>query len=204
MGLKIGLIGAEGKLGKAISTLCPVIPITRATPRAFFDCDLLIDVSSHKALFDNLAFQKPIVIGTTGHLDFTPILDAAKKLPVFYSPNFSLGAAILHKLASWIGQHFIADIDLIEIHHAEKKASPSGTALQLIKSLPSARVHSIRTGKVMGEHTLIFNNAEERLTLSHEVHSREAFARGAIAAAHFLIDQPPGLYGMDNLLNREL
>jgi 4-hydroxy-tetrahydrodipicolinate reductase len=202
--IKIALIGAEGKLGKAISALYPVIPVSRSTSRTSLDCDLIIDVSSPTALQENLTAQKPMVIGTTGHADLTPILKAAEKLPIFYSPNFSLGAAILNKLASWVGQHFPADIDLLETHHTEKKDTPSGTALQIAKNLPKAKIHSIRSGKVIGEHTVIFNNAEEKLTLSHQVHTREAFARGAIAAAQFLFGKPPGLYGMDNLFDSKL
>ena len=97
-----------------------------------------------------------------------------------------------------MAKHFPSDIDLIETHRAGKKDAPSGTALLLAQTTP-AKIHSVRSGEILGEHTLIFNNAFERLTLSHEVHSREAFARGALAAAHFLIGKQPGLYSMDNL-----
>ncbi len=199
MAIKIGLIGASGKFGRAIAALHPIIPITRTTPRNPLDCDVLIDVSSHTALSENLAANKPIVIGTTGHLDFAPIEGAAKHLPIFYASNFSLGMALFRKCAAEIARCFSSDIDLIEMHHSEKKDAPSGTALHLARLIPRARIHSIRSGNISGEHILIFNNREERLSISHQVHSREAFARGALAAAHFLIGKPPGLYGMDNL-----
>lgn len=204
MPLKIGLIGANGRMGKAIASLQPIIPITRTTPRTPLNCDVLIDFSSPLALHQNLAANKPIVIGTTGHLDLSPIEQAAKHLPIFFAPNFSLGAAILNRLATLVASRFPADIDIIETHHTQKRDAPSGTALQLAKNLPNAHIHSIRSGKTIGEHTLIFNNAEERLTLSHQVHTREAFARGALAAAHFLIGKPPGLYDMDNLISLAL
>lgn len=199
MAIKIGLIGAEGRMGKAISSLHAVIPISRKTPRIPLDCDILIDFSSHEALQENLSARKPIVIGTTGHLDFAPIHEAARYLPIFYAPNFSLGAALLNKLANLAAHHFPSDVDLIETHHTQKKDAPSGTALHLVKNIPHAHIHSIRSGKIIGEHTLIFNTAEERITLSHQVHTRDAFARGALAAARFLINKPPGLYTMDNL-----
>lgn len=199
MNVKIGLIGADGRMGKTIALLYPVFPITRSTPRINLDCDVLIDFSSPQALRDNLAANKPIVIGTTGHRDLSPIEQASKHLPIFYAPNFSLGAAILNRIATFVSQHFPSDIDLIEIHHSGKKDSPSGTALHLAKNLPNSRIHSIRSGKTIGDHTLIFNNGEEKLTLSHQVQTREAFAKGALAAAHFLIGKPPGLYNMDNL-----
>lgn len=200
MAIKIGLIGANGRLGKTIAALHPVIPITRATSRTPLDCDVLIDVSSHQALQENLSARKPLVIGTTGHLIFAPIEEAAKHLPIFYAPNFSIGMALMNKLAAEIARYFPSDVDIIETHHSGKKDSPSGTALHLRKTLLNARIHSIRSGNIIGEHTLIFNNAEERLTLSHQVHSRDAYARGALAAARFLIGKPPGLYGMDDLL----
>jgi 4-hydroxy-tetrahydrodipicolinate reductase len=199
MNLKIGLIGAEGRMGKAVALLHPVFPITRSTPRLHLDCDVLIDFSSPHALRENLSAGKPIVIGTTGHLDFSLIEQAAQYLPVFYAPNFSIGAAILNRIAAFVSEHFPSDIDLIETHHSGKKDSPSGTALHLAKNLPNCRIHSIRSGKTIGNHTLIFNNGEEELTLSHQAQNREAFAKGALAAAHFLIGKPPGLYNMDNL-----
>lgn len=204
MQIKIGLIGAGGRMGQAINALHPTLPITRATSRKNLDCDVLIDVSSHQALLENLSANKPIVIGTTGHLDFTPIHEAAKRLPIFYASNFSLGAAILKQLSTFVARHFPSDIDLIETHHTEKKDAPSGTALHLLANLAGARVHSLRSGQTIGEHTLIFNNAEEKLTLTHQVHSREAFAKGALAAARFLMTKPPGLYTMDNLFEAAL
>ncbi len=204
MHLKIGLIGANGRMGKAIAALHEIIPIARSTPKTPLDCDVLIDFSSPQALQENLLFGKPIVIGTTGHPDFSLIEEAAKTIPIFFAANFSLGAAILKQLTAFVANRFPGDLDLIETHHSEKKDAPSGTALHLVKNLPEARIHSIRSGKIIGEHTLIFNNAQERLTLSHQVHSREAFASGALAAAQFLIGKPPGLYTMDNLISEKL
>ena len=171
-------------------------------------CDVYIDVSLPEALSDNLeaalAAQKPIVIGTTGlspsQLD--SIQHASQTIPIFQSPNFSLGMALLRKLAALTSSHFHPDahIDLIETHHVQKKDAPSGSALLLAKEIEKpVSIHSLRTGKIIGEHTLIFNTAEERITLSHEAHSRDAFARGALAAAQFISSQPPGLYNMNHL-----
>lgn len=204
MTVKIGLIGASGRLGKAIADLTPVTPILRTTSRKNLNCDVLIDVSSTEALLENLSAGKPIVIGTTGHVDFSPILEASKHLPIFYAANFSLGIALMHQLAKLAAEKFPSEIDLVETHRSKKKDAPSGTALALAKTVGNARIHSIRTGDVVGEHTIRFQTAEERITISHEAHSRAAFARGAIAAAHFLIGKPAGLYGMDNLLAQEL
>lgn len=173
--------------------------------------DLFIDASLAAGLSDRLQYGRPIVIGTTGlsPKDFDLIQEASRKIPLFYAPNFSLGIALLRRCAAEIAKQFPLDasIDLIETHHTEKKDAPSGAALTIAdavrKEKPEARieVHSIRSGKIIGEHSLQFNNADERIQISHQAHSRDVFAKGALAAALFLIDQPPGLYGMDDLLN---
>lgn len=216
--LRIALIGASGRFGQAIAQLALQNPafriaaaIGRKTDRSSLSCDILIDASSAEALSENLqtalSLGKPIIVGTTGISDFTPLQKAAREIPVFYAPNFSLGMALMNKLAREAAARFHPDaqIDLIETHHTRKKDAPSGAALLLSKTVQEAsrnpvKIHSLRSGNVVGEHTLLFNTAEERLSITHEAHSREAFARGALAAALFLVRQPPGLYGMDNLL----
>jgi len=177
--------------------------------------DLYIEVSLAPALPRTvqaaLHLQRPLVVGTTGLSadDFTRLREASKTIPLFYTANFSLGMALLRKLTREAARLFSpqADIDLIETHHAQKKDAPSGSALALSRAIQEShpthktpRIHSIRSGKIIGEHELRFNTAEEQLVLSHQAHSRDAFARGALAAARFLIDQPPGLYTMDDLL----
>lgn len=198
--IQIGLIGAEGRLGRMIASMHPTIPILRHTSRLNLSCDVLIDVSSPLALSENLSAKKPIVIGTTGQLDRALLEKTAKHLPIFYAPNFSLGVAILKKICAEVGRFFPADIDIIEAHHKEKKDAPSGTALMLAEELPNSCIHSIRAGKIFGEHTVQFTTGQERLTFKHEALSREAYAKGAIMAAHYIYNKPAGLYTMDDLL----
>lgn len=212
--LKIVLIG-PGRLGHAIAVLAsqdPSLKITatlcRTSERSTLSCDILIDVSLASAFAANiqwaLSLKKPIVIGTTGLSpnDHDLLLNASKYIPIFYAPNFSLGMALMRKLAALTSNHLKnASIDLIETHHAQKKDAPSGSALALAKTIDSpVNIHSLRSGKIIGEHTLLFNTPEERITISHEAHSRDAFARGALAAVRFLSSCTPGLYGMDDLL----
>ncbi|HSX25951.1 MAG TPA: dihydrodipicolinate reductase C-terminal domain-containing protein [Chlamydiales bacterium] len=238
MSLKIAIIGATGRLGKAIATLALQDPsfqiaaaITHSTSphlntpygtllnrpcnlpisatRTHLPVDLFIDVSTAAALRENLhtavSHEKPIVIGTTGlsAKDLTLLDHASQHIPLFYTPNFTLGMALLHKIAQHTASHFPnAHIDLIETHHVHKKDKPSASALSLAKAIAQpVNIHSLRSGAAIGEHTLLFNTPEERLTLSHTAHTRDAFARGALAAALFLSRQPPGLYNMDNLLD---
>src|SRR5690606_9571744 len=115
MAIKIGLIGAEGRMGKTIAMLHPIIPVMKKTPRPSIDCDVLIDFSSHLALLENLSAKKPMVIGTTGHPSLELIEEAAEEIPIFYASNFSLGAAILNEVAKFVSKHFPADVDLIEM-----------------------------------------------------------------------------------------
>jgi 4-hydroxy-tetrahydrodipicolinate reductase len=219
--LRIGLMGANGRLGRSIAALAlkdPSVQITATVTRTSqtppFPCDLWIDVSSPSALPQNikiaLSTQKPIVIGTTGlsPSDFDLIDNAAQQIPIFYSPNFSLGMALLDRLAEELARkfHSSARIDLVETHSHLKKDAPSGSALMLAKTIEEVRnepiqIRSIRSEQTTFEHSLSFDAFEERLTLSHQAYNRDVFARGALLAALYLKNQPPGLYTMRHLLD---
>ena len=231
--MKIALFGASGRLGHSIADLIAQnknfilseaiahsesvslgtnlngIPICASFQGT---ADLLIDVSLNKAFPNPLLVavkaRLPIVIGISGldELQMDLIRRSAKQIPIFYSINFSVGMAIFRRLAREAARSFYpsSTADIFEAHHAQKKDSPSGSALSIAKELQksgkTAQIHSIRSGKIIGEHSLLLNCDEERLEIAHTVHSREAFARGALSAATFLINQKPGLYGMDDLL----
>src|SRR5438105_4779834 len=180
----IGVIGAKGKLGQAIvhEARGNVIEVARKN-RDVSACDVLVDASNAESLLENILLNKPLVIGTTGHKTLDPIKEASKHLPIFFAPNFSLWMTLMKKIAAFLKANFASDIDLIEMHHKEKKDAPSGSAKMLAEVLGDVKIHSLRTGKNMGEHTLIFNNDEEQITLTHKVHSRTCFANGALMAA---------------------
>ncbi len=172
---------------------------------------------------------KPAVIGTTGHSqkERERIEEMATALPVVFSPNFSVGVNALfwltRKAAQMLGPDF--DLEITEMHHRLKKDAPSGTARKLAEILGEARkldygkdvrhgreglpgerpaneigLHSIRGGDVVGDHTVIFAGAGERLELVHKASSRETFALGALRAARWIIGKPPGLYSMEDVL----
>ncbi len=91
-------------------------------------------------------------------------------------------------------------IDIIEAHHNQKKDKPSGSALALARAMgKEVPIHSIRSGDIIGEHTVIFVGEGERIELKHQVFSRDAFAKGALKAAKFLAKKPPGLYSLKDL-----
>jgi 4-hydroxy-tetrahydrodipicolinate reductase len=158
-----------------------------------------------------LQHRKPLVIGTTGHSQEQRRLieKTAQPLPVVFASNFSIGVNVLfwltRKAAEQLGGDF--DAEIIETHHTMKKDAPSGTAKTLAEILKAAKktpseipVQSIREGDVVGEHTVIFSGPSERLELAHRAASREIFALGALRAAKWIIDQPPGLYSMQDVL----
>jgi 4-hydroxy-tetrahydrodipicolinate reductase len=179
------------------------------------NCDVAIDFSNADAITEisaaALQHRKPLVIGTTGHSreQRRLIEETAQSLPVVFASNFSIGVNVLFwltcKAAEQLGGDF--DAEIIETHHKMKKDAPSGTAKTLAEVLKASKktqteisIQSIREGDVVGEHTVIFRGPSERLELTHRAASREIFARGVLHAAKWIINQPPGLYSMQDVL----
>ncbi|MBI4610992.1 MAG: 4-hydroxy-tetrahydrodipicolinate reductase [Candidatus Rokubacteria bacterium] len=169
------------------------------------------------------------VIGTTGFSEAQreEIGRLARQVPVLLSPNMSVGVTLALKLlaqmAAVLGEEY--DVEITEIHHRFKKDAPSGTALRMAEviahalgrtlsqvavygrqGLPGERTRqeigilSLRSGDIVGEHTVSFGTLGERLELTHRAHSRDTFARGALRAAKFIATAPPGLYSMQDVL----
>jgi 4-hydroxy-tetrahydrodipicolinate reductase len=176
----------------------------------------------------------PVLIGTTGLQPehHAAIEQAAKSIAVIQAPNTSLGINLLRDLveraAARLGPDW--DIEILEMHHRQKVDAPSGTALMLgqsaakgrgstlqelsrfdrISEHPHARepgtigYASLRGGSVAGEHVVIFATDGERVELGHRAESRMIFARGALAAARFLVGKPAGLYSMRDVIGAHL
>lgn len=173
-----------------------------------------------------LKYQIKMVIGTTGFQpeELKRLEVATQTIPILWTSNMSLGANLLRQLAklsaTFLPQDY--DIEIVEAHHRHKKDAPSGTALTLAKTLldttrrPIERlqygrqgfqprspqeigIHAVRLGGVVGEHTVYFANETEKIELTHQVLSREAFAQGALVAAQFLQNQSSGWYSMDDV-----
>lgn len=192
------------------------------------DASVVIDFSHHSAISDvlNYAVENRIaaVIATTGHTteEVALIQAAAKKIPVFFSGNMSLGIAVLCRIAKEAAAAFPdADIEIVEIHHNRKVDAPSGTAHMLFGALQQVRpqaqcicgragegkrekdqigISSLRMGNVVGIHEIHICTPSQTLTLRHEAHDRAMFADGAVAAAEFVAGKPAGLYTMAHML----
>ena len=216
VGSRIGGVKVGTDIGKALSSGDVLIDFTRpeGTIRHLEACARL---------------GKPIVIGTTGFPEALTraILRAGRQIPIAMSPNFAVGVNAVFKLAQVAAQILgdDYDVEIVEAHHRNKVDAPSGTALKLgeivAKALgrklsasaiygrhgdtgvrPARQIgfHAIRGGDIVGEHTVIFAGAGERVELSIRSQSRMTYALGALRAARFLRGKRPGVYDMSDVL----
>ena len=171
----------------------------------------------------------PMVLCTTG-FDKAEVAEIEKLAPrtrVVFSANMSIGVnlflSILGNVAKTLGDDY--DVEIVETHHRFKKDAPSGTALALGRVIANAlnrdldavavsgrkgivgertqkeiALLSIRSGDVVGDHTVSFGGLGERIEFTHRAHNRENFARGALRAAQWIVSQPKGLYSMQDVL----
>ena len=169
-----------------------------------------IDFSAPEALEKNVALaerlEKPLVIGTTGlsQANMNTLEFAARKIPLFLSPNFSLGITLCVKTLHLLKNNLPPEtkVTLEETHHHSKKDAPSGTALLLARplALPTDQITSHRGKETRFIHEVKLSLGTETITLKHESFSREVYARGALRATEFILDKPPGLYTMEDLI----
>lgn len=222
IGRDVGEAAGVGTLGVALSD---------DTAAGLLGADVVIDFSRPEAvprLLQLAAREKVAVVSGTTRLDATGerLLDeAAREVPVLWSPNTSLGVHVLAQIAAQavrqLGLAF--DVEIVETHHRAKVDAPSGTAVRLADAIRDARaglrpVHgregnagprrpdeigvlAVRGGDVIGDHTVHLLGPGERLELTHRATSRELFARGALRAAHFLRGKPPGRYTMADVMS---
>jgi 4-hydroxy-tetrahydrodipicolinate reductase len=179
------------------------------------------------------AAGKPLLIGTTGlpaELIEAELDAAASEIPVLVAPNTSFGVALLAQLVRRAARALPAefDVEIIEAHHRLKQDAPSGTALALARAAAEGRGLApaeavsgrsagrngarrpgeigfavVRGGDIVGEHTVLFAGSGEELRLSHRAGDRAIFARGALRAALWLRGQPPGRYGMSDIVDAD-
>lgn len=192
--------------------------------------DVIIDFSHHSTIDNVLGYatktKTPLVIATTGFNEdeLGKIKEASSTIPIFHSSNMSLGVNVLVKLVKEAAKALNGfDIEIIEKHHNKKLDAPSGTAVMIANGikevLPDTEciygrygrsekrssnevgIHAIRGGTIVGEHTAIFAGHDEIVEIKHTAQSKDIFAKGAIAAAKFLVSQKAGYYNMNNILD---
>ena len=227
--IRISLFAPNGRMGRAIATAVADDPgFEIDSDHGDVIVDFSAPSALQASLDRALAAAVPILVGTTGLDDFASrrISAAAKDIAVLRSANTSLGVALLSDLveraASVLGPEW--DIEILEMHHRQKTDAPSGTALALGDAAARGRgtklkaergrdgtnlkreegaigFASLRGGTVAGDHDVIFAGPEERLILSHRAENRMIFARGALAAAKFLVGKPAGIYSMRDVID---
>jgi 4-hydroxy-tetrahydrodipicolinate reductase len=174
--------------------------------------------------------KKRVIIGTTGFTlkEENIIKKISKKIPILKAGNMSLGINLLMYLteiaSKSLGNNFLSKV--FEAHHKFKKDHPSGTALMLgqgiaigknrnfygiigkkylnKKNFPYGKrinFNSVRKGKIIGEHEVLFSSGKEIIRLNHEAFDRALYSEGALTAASWLIKKKPGLYSMRDLMN---
>lgn len=175
------------------------------------------------------ARDKRMVIGTTGlsPQQQQAVRDASREIPIVFAPNMSVGVNLCFKLAELAARCVgdSADVEIIEAHHSQKRDAPSGTAMRLGeivaatlgRELAECAVYgregatgprdpktigfeTIRAGDIVGEHTVMFASAGERVEVRHVASNRKTFATGAVRAARWIMEQPAGLYDMQDVL----
>lgn len=176
--------------------------------------DLVVDFSSpdffDKTIAWCIAKRRPLVSGTTGlsQKQMKLISGAAENIPILWSSNMSIGVAVMNEMLQKFSSLQGYDFQIEEIHHNEKKDSPSGTAKTLQANLEKTLKKklsppiSIRGGGVFGIHNIYSLGPEETILLQHTALNRTVFARGALRAAEFLLKQRKGLYTMADVIKQ--
>lgn len=224
LGQDAGMVAGVGELGVAITE-----DVNAAAAAADALIDFTIPVATLANLEACLANDCRQVIGTTGFSEEEKLQlnAAAEKQAMVMAPNYSVGVNLLLNLLKTASKTLgdTVDIEIIEGHHRHKVDAPSGTALRmgeviadsLGRDLKDCAVYgregitgerdrqtigfaTVRAGDIVGEHTAMFADIGERLELTHKASSRMTFASGAVRAACWVADKPPGMYDMPDVL----
>ena len=246
--MKIAIVGAAGRMGRKLIELAgdagldvvSKVDVAEGYAREWSDeTEGVIDFSFHAGVpaFITLAAEQgiPYVIGTTGLTadEQAAVADAARRIPVVQSGNYSLGVNLLIQLVEEAARILDPgyDVEIVEMHHRHKKDAPSGTALMLAQAARRGRgtetgcatsglvfgrsgetgerpegeiaVHALRGGSVVGDHTVMFAGELERVEITHKAQDRAAFAAGALQALKWAAGRPAGIYTMRHVLGFE-
>ena len=174
--------------------------------------DVVIDVSSPEAFEDIVKFSEvnksALIIASTGHSNeqIESLKRLSNSIPIMMVPNLSRGINFIKKLLSDNDlSAFSKKVKINEIHHKNKKDSPSGTALELEKIIEEKNkeieisINSTRDESSIGVHSIKIIMENESIELKHEAKSRDIFAQGAISAINWIAGKTPGIYSLSDL-----
>lgn len=190
------------------------------------DADVAIEFSNPETAFENISkllnLDIPVVSGTTGWLkDYDEIVKLCKNRngSFVYASNFSVGVNLFSNILEYASKLMADwneyDVEIEEIHHTEKKDAPSGTAISLAEIVlkhsskdgweldaendDKLKITAKREQDVKGTHAVVYKSEIETISLKHEAHSRDGFAKGAIFAAEWLVGKK-GVFTMKEVL----
>jgi 4-hydroxy-tetrahydrodipicolinate reductase len=202
--VRVYLLGQRGRVG---SVLGPALEqegheLVETTAEA----DVAVDFTRPEAVEDNvrvaLEAGLPVVIGTTGFDEGrVAALARVHERPVFYAPNFAVGAVLMMRFAAEAAR-LMPHAEIVELHHDGKLDAPSGTAKATAALLPEGTpIHSVRLPGLVAHQEVIFGGRGQTLTIRHDTTSREAFVPGVLLALERVRELPSGLtVGLDALL----
>ncbi len=172
----------------------------------------------------------PMVMGTTGfnQQQLDKLAECLSDVPCLVSPNMSLMMNVIFRLvgnATVVLDDYNVDVEITERHHRGKRNAPSDTALKLAQIVAEKRhwpfpevvrhdrwgmigereqreigIQCLRGGDIFSEHGIMFAGLGERVEIVHRAHSLESYARGAVRALRWIVQQPPGVYDMLDML----
>jgi 4-hydroxy-tetrahydrodipicolinate reductase len=201
--LKVCLYGRGGKVGRL---LAPALEAAGHELVALDEAEACIDFTAPDAVVPNvlgaLDAGVPCVIGTSG-ADLVPVDARARErnLPVFFAPNFAIGAVLMMRLAAEASR-FLPRAEIVELHNEAKRDAPSGTARATDELLGGGTpIHSVRLPGLVAHQEVLFGGDGQLLTIRHDAYSREAYVPGVLLALDKLHELPPGLTsGLDAIL----
>jgi 4-hydroxy-tetrahydrodipicolinate reductase len=202
--VKIVLNGRGGKVG---SVLGPGLEAAgHELVESLGEADAIVDFTTPGSVIDNvlraLDAGLPCVVGTSGwDTDAVEAPARAARLPVFYAPNFAVGAVLMMRFAEEASRHLERG-EIVELHHATKLDAPSGTAVATAARMRGdVPIHSVRLPGLVAHQEVLLGARGQLLTIRHDTTSREAYVPGVLLALEKLPSLPPGLtVGLDRLL----
>jgi 4-hydroxy-tetrahydrodipicolinate reductase len=198
--INVAVSGAAGKMGQtvcgAVEAADDMALVGRADPQlgvslqdVLGDADVVVDFTQPDTALHNarLCLEAGVhcVMGTTG-ADFSS-LEGVGDANLFVAPNFAIGAVLMMEVSQTIAKH-IPEVEIIELHHDQKKDAPSGTAKRTADLIREAGgnvhepIHSVRLPGLVAHQEVIFGGLGETLTVRHDSISRESFMPGVLLA----------------------
>ena len=197
----------NGRGGKVGAVLAPALETAgHALVASLAEADAMVDFTRPEAVVANVVAAieagVPAVVGTSSWEPSS--VDAAARaagVPVFFAPNFAIGAVLMMRFAEQAHRHLPAAA-IVELHHDTKLDAPSGTAKATSERLGgSVPIHSVRLPGLVAHQEVLFGGPGEILTIRHDSLSREAYVPGVLLALERLASLPPGVtVGLDALL----